>query len=171
MRHPPTVVSLPAQFGVFDGATIRLMARHRGHAANRTDSAWEPPPPIWGFDSFRGLPEAWRSWHGRPGGDKYVRKGAFDRGGKPPFEESRAIRWVVGPFNESLPSFLREHREPIEVVHIDCDLYSSTMTVLEQLSSRLRPGERRRPFRDANQQLLTPLGPHLSQVPCSSSTS
>lgn len=33
-----------------------------------------------------------------------------------------------------------DHVGPVSFVHIDCDLYSSTKTVLQHLSPRLRPG-------------------------------
>ena len=47
---------------------------------------------------------------------------------------------VEGLFADSLPGFLREHPEPVGFLHIDCDLYSSTRTVLTLLAPRLRPG-------------------------------
>ena len=32
------------------------------------------------------------------------------------------------------------HDEPLRFVHIDCDLYSSTVTVFEHLADRIGPG-------------------------------
>lgn len=43
-------------------------------------------------------------------------------------------------FDETLPAFLAAHVEPIAFLHVDCDIYSSTKTVLELTGSRLAPG-------------------------------
>jgi hypothetical protein len=45
-----------------------------------------------------------------------------------------------GLFHESLPGFLADHHEDVAFMHIDCDLYSSTRTVLELLRDRIVPG-------------------------------
>ena len=91
------------------------------------------------FDSFEGLPEDWRgdplnrSWARK----QFLSRGSFSRHGRPPFFES-GIHWHVGWFNATLPAFLESHpRTPISLVHIDCDLYSSTASVLEALEPRL----------------------------------
>ena len=47
---------------------------------------------------------------------------------------------VVGWFDETLPGFLGQHEGPVDFLHVDCDLYSSTVTVLEHVGPRLRPG-------------------------------
>ena len=66
-------------------------------------------------------------------------------GGNPPFPETERIKWRVGPFAESLPKFLDVDdlgARPLAFVHIDCDLYSATSTVLTLLAraGRLVPG-------------------------------
>ena len=35
---------------------------------------------------------------------------------------------------------MQEHDGPVSFAHIDCDLYSSTVTILENIGDRLRPG-------------------------------
>ena len=45
-----------------------------------------------------------------------------------------------GWFQDTLPGFLAQHPEPARFVHIDCDLYSSTNTVLGLLADRIVPG-------------------------------
>ena len=45
-----------------------------------------------------------------------------------------------GWFNESLPPFLEQHPGPVAFIHVDCDLYSSTKTLLDLLAPRIRPG-------------------------------
>ena len=48
----------------------------------------------------------------------------------------------VGLFDETLSAFLRElpPTTPASFVHVDCDLYSSTKTVLDNLAPRVVPG-------------------------------
>ena len=41
------------EFGVFQGDTINRAADYR------KDFCDQDPPPIYGFDTFQGLPEAW----------------------------------------------------------------------------------------------------------------
>lgn len=108
---------LVLEFGSWSGRTINHLAgelpRHR----------------LFGFDSFEGLPEDWRS---------DFPKGAFRRDGLPDVPGN--VELVVGWFDQTLPPFLDQHPGPIGLVHIDCDLYSSTKTVLEALEPRLREG-------------------------------
>jgi len=110
--------SLNLEFGVFEGKTINLCANHF------------PEKAFYGFDSFRGLPEKWRD--GFP-------KGFFDKNGKPPSVASN-VRLFVGEFEQSIPPFLEANKGPASFVHIDCDLYSSTRSVLRNLNDRLVSG-------------------------------
>jgi len=130
--------SMWLEFGAHNGGSTRVLM----HAHAKLTHA---KLPVFSFDSFRGLPEQWRE---RPSGankaalrrwEAYYAAGSFDRGGKPPFTDPR-VEWVVGWFNESLPQFLRTHPQNVSLVHIDCDLYSSTDTVLRLLQPRLSPG-------------------------------
>jgi len=104
------------EFGVYHGVTTRFIAE-RGRQ------------PLYGFDSFQGLPEDWRSEYPR---------GSFALQEIPRFPEP--IQIVPGYFHETLPGFLKLHPEPAAFVHIDCDLYSSTKTVLDHLAERICPG-------------------------------
>jgi Methyltransferase domain len=107
------------EFGVFTGGTIRYMARRIGR---RT---------IHGFDSFEGLPEAWSGFN--LGGK------AFDRKGRLPRVPDNVVLHR-GYFDASLPKWLDEHPGPIAFMHLDCDLYSSTKTILKLTAPRLVPG-------------------------------
>ena len=100
------------------GRTINVIAR-----ANRSRT-------IWGFDSFEGLPEPWSGWS--------LDRGAFGGEGLPTVDQN--VELVIGWFDETLPRFLDEHPNPVAFVHIDSDIYSSAVTVLESLAPRLRPG-------------------------------
>jgi predicted O-methyltransferase YrrM len=50
------------------------------------------------------------------------------------------VELVIGEFEETLAAFLVEHPDDAALIHIDCDLYSSTKTVLEHLTPRIMPG-------------------------------
>ncbi|WP_164992356.1 class I SAM-dependent methyltransferase [Streptomyces sp. L2] len=92
----------------------------------------ETSGPVYGFDSFAGLPEQWelspkRSWpvgafHGEP---KALRDNA---------------RLVQGMFENTVSEFFVARGEPIALAHIDCDLYSSTRTVLDGIADYVVPG-------------------------------
>jgi hypothetical protein len=110
------------EFGVFEGDSLRTWCSLNV----------DPETRIFGFDSFEGLPETWNTR--RP-------KGAFDLGGRPPVVEDSRAELVVGWFQKTLPGFVKTFvaRHPL-VVHIDCDLYSSTLFCLSTLDSVMPPG-------------------------------
>ncbi len=108
------------EFGVFQGKSINLI------------SSTLPDKIIYGFDSFEGLPETW--WRE----DKYP-KGHFSLEGNLP-QVNENVRLIKGWFNETLPDFVKEHPEPCAFIHIDCDIYSSTKTVLDILRNQIVSG-------------------------------
>jgi hypothetical protein len=83
---------------------------------------------VYGFDSFEGLPEHWRQGFAA---------GTFATAELP---EVPGAELVVGLFDQTLPGFLAEHPEPVAFLHVDADLYSSTVTVLRALAPRLQAG-------------------------------
>lgn len=107
---------LAPEFGVFEGRTLRVIAAAR------------PGGGVYGFDSFEGLPETWRSG---------FTTGAFATGAVP---EIDGAELVVGWFDQTLPGFLDAHQGQVDFLHVDCDLYSSTVTVLGALTERIRVG-------------------------------
>jgi hypothetical protein len=107
---------LALEFGVFSGTTLKMIADARGGQS------------VFGFDSFQGLPEMWRA--GFPAGAFAVEQ----------LPQVAGAELVVGWFDETLPKFLADHPGPVDFLHVDCDLYSSTRTVLELVGPRLRPG-------------------------------
>lgn len=111
------VGGMALEFGVYAGRTLTRIAAAR------------PGGAVVGFDSFEGLPETWR-----PG----FRAGTFDDVTGPP--EIDGAELVVGLFADTLPGFLDTHPGPVDLLHLDADLYSSTATVLELVGPRLRPG-------------------------------
>jgi tetratricopeptide (TPR) repeat protein len=107
---------LVLEFGVRYGASIRQIASIADQ-------------DIHGFDSFQGLPE---SWHNEP-------KGSYSTHGVIPIVPEN-VRLYAGWFEDTLPAFLKEHRAPARLINIDCDVYSSTKTVLDYLAERIIEG-------------------------------
>lgn len=105
------------EFGVYTGGTLSAIARAR------------PAGAVYGFDSFAGLPETWRAG---------FREGSFGDVAGPPQVSGAQV--VVGLFADTLPGFLAAHPGPVDLLHVDADLYSSTATVLDLVGPRLRPG-------------------------------
>jgi hypothetical protein len=108
---------LVLEFGVATGRTLNHFARAL------------PGKIIHGFDSFKGLPEDWTS---------RMRRGFFARRDLPKVRSN--CRLWSGWFDDTLPDFLTKYDEPIALLHIDCDLYSSALTVLGCLQKRIVPG-------------------------------
>lgn len=53
---------------------------------------------------------------------------------------NKNVRLVKGWFNETLPAFIKEHSEPCAFIHVDCDLYSSTKTIFDNLKNQICTG-------------------------------
>lgn len=111
---PPAGLIL--EFGVATGKTIAHIAKAAGGR------------PVYGFDSFEGLPEDWIAGIG---------KGHF--AGKIP-DVPGNVELVKGYFDATVPTFAAEHSGRIAFAHIDCDLYSSTKTILDVMGDRIVPG-------------------------------
>jgi hypothetical protein len=109
---------LVVEFGVEKGASLR-------HLASLTTRN------VHGFDSFEGLPGDWS-------GTKEA-AGAFNLRGKLPQVPANA-KLHVGWFDNTLPPFLAAETGNCALIHVDCDIYSSTMTIFELLRSRIVPG-------------------------------
>jgi len=107
---------LNLEFGVYNGKSIRRIAL----LVNQE---------IHGFDSFEGLPE---SWNDEP-------KGSYSAEGYLP-EVPKNVVLHKGWFNETLPVFISKFNAPVRFLHIDCDLYSSTKTILDLLAPKIITG-------------------------------
>lgn len=107
---------LVAEFGVRFGETIRQIA-------SLTDG------PVHGFDSFEGLPVAW--------GDEAA--GSYTTQGQLPTVPDQ-VSLHQGWFDQTLAPFVAAHKQPVRFLHIDCDLYVSTKTVLDLLGPMVGPG-------------------------------
>jgi predicted O-methyltransferase YrrM len=107
------------EFGVFSGGTIRHIAKARRDAT------------IHGFDSFEGLPEAWAGFN--------LGRRAFSRAGRLPTVPGN-VTLHKGWFSETIPAWHKQEPGPIAFIHIDCDVYSSTVDVLTGVADRMQPG-------------------------------
>lgn len=103
------------EFGVGRGKSMRWIA-------SAVDST------VHGFDSFEGIQE---HWNGNP-------IGAFSQKRMPKVPDN--VEFHVGYFDATLPGFLEANSDPIAFLHVDCDLYSSTVTIFDLLGARLQPG-------------------------------
>jgi hypothetical protein len=109
------------EFGVYKGKTINVLAD------------CFPNQLIYGFDSFEGLPENWIDING-----KELLKGTF-KTDLPPVKSNVIL--VKGWFDKTIPLFLKDNKvEKIKLLHIDCDLYSSTKTILTLLNEFIYKG-------------------------------
>jgi Methyltransferase domain len=111
---PPSGMAL--EFGVYQGRTLKVIAEARRQRQ------------VFGFDSFQGLPEDWRS--NIPAGTFATRQ----------LPDVVGAELVVGWFDDTVADFLVDHSGPVAFLHLDADLYSSTATVLEQVSPQLETG-------------------------------
>jgi len=108
---------LVLEFGVYRGTSLRFLAS----AAAGT---------VHGFDSFEGLPEAWTERD--PAGQYRV--------GRRPEDLPDNVELHVGLFEETLPGFVAERSGPVRLLHVDCDLYASTVVIFQHLAPRVRAG-------------------------------
>ena len=76
-----------------------------------------------GFDTFEGLPEDWRS----------VPKGSYSSFGNVP--EISGGEFIVGEFDKTLPTFFATERPKAALINLDADLYGSTLSALKNARS------------------------------------
>ena len=105
-----------AEFGVWKGESINYLAA-------------KTKAPVYGFDSFEGLPEDWVLGYDM---ERF-------RVEKLPVVPSH-VTLVKGWYDDTVPAFASSNDTKIALAHIDCDLYSSTLTIFEHLGARFVPG-------------------------------
>lgn len=103
--------------GVYHGRSLSIIAARTAGTVH-------------GFDSFEGLPEAWNA-------DEAA--GAYSTNGRMP-EVAANVVLHPGWFEDTLPRFFATCDTPIRLLHVDCDIYSSTHTVLACARGHLRTG-------------------------------
>ncbi len=111
------------EFGVFRGESLCSWLNRISHPDSR----------FVGFDTFTGLPERWRATE---------LEGAFNVYGKIPETNDPRCGFQVGLFQETLLPFVGRHDFSRRlVIHLDADLYSSTLFVLTTLARHFKPGD------------------------------
>ena len=113
------VPGIVVEFGVYKGKSISHFAKLM------------PSTTIYGFDSFDGFPDDGRTdWN---------KNFAVDHIPDCP----KNVTLLPGMFAETLPAFVdsMDKTTQIKLLHIDCDLYSSTKTVFDHLGEHIRIGD------------------------------
>ena len=116
----PNDRTLWLEFGVFQGTSINITS-----ALKKPNTG-----PVYGFDSFIGLPEFWEN--------AGMAQGMFNQSGILP-QVNENVQLIEGWFNETLPTFLQQHlNEKVVFVNIDNDLYNGTVDILTLLLPKFR---------------------------------
>jgi hypothetical protein len=108
------------EFGVFKGDSINWWIKKNTN----------PDSAFYGFDTFEGLPEKWGNY---TKGDFYSNV--------PNIADNR-LKFIKGLFQNTLPGFLKETRlNKRLIIHLDADLFSSTLFVLTSLAPIIKKGD------------------------------
>ena len=107
------------EFGVRAGESIT-------HISNKLKDK-----TIHGFDSFEGLPEDWEGFE--------FLKSDFTQNGIMPTVPGNVILHK-GWFDKTIPEYNKKNDNDISFINLDCDIYSSTKTVLDELGNKITTG-------------------------------
>lgn len=89
---------------------------------------------FFGFDTFEVIPEKWGT----------VEAGGYSNHGKIPQIDDSRVSFIVGLFQDTTIQFIKEQsnlKEKKKIIHLDADLYSSTLYVLTQIDQILNDGD------------------------------
>lgn len=110
------------EFGVSRGFSFRWWA----------ENVKNPDAKFYGFDTFSGLPEDWGPF----------KKGDMANNNEPPKMDDDRCKFYQGLFQQTLPGFMKEYQpNKRRVIHMDADLYSSTLYALTTLSPVIQKGD------------------------------
>ncbi len=110
------------EFGVASGIAIKWWV----------EKIKNPESRFYGFDVFTGLPEDFG----------VMKKSHYDTQGSTPRIDDTRVTFVKGLFQDSLPGFLSNYKSnQRKVIHMDADLYSSTLFVLTRLIPFLKEND------------------------------
>ena len=110
------------EFGVATGIAIKWWVEKNKN----------PETKFYGFDVFTGLPEDFGVMH----------KHHYDTQGTTPKIDDARVTFIKGLFQDSLPGFLDNYKSgKRKVIHMDADLYSSTLFVLTRLIPFLKEND------------------------------
>ncbi len=110
------------EFGVCGGHSFQWWVDHHKNS-NST---------FHGFDTFEGLPEDWGPF----------KKGDMGTNSLTPDIKDSRVQFYKGLFQQTLPNFVKELSiSKKKIIHMDADLYSSTLFVLTSLAPYLQKGD------------------------------
>ena len=110
------------EFGVAGGTSFKWWIEHNKNEASR----------FFGFDTFTGLPEDWNVF----------KAGDMSADGKFPKINDARGSFIKGLFQDTLPGFLKKFKnDKRKIIHLDADLYTSTLYVLTSLHPYLNKGD------------------------------
>tara|TARA_A100001201_G_C4087399_1_gene200969 strand:+ start:1210 stop:1935 length:726 start_codon:yes stop_codon:yes gene_type:complete len=118
-----TVDGIWAEFGVYKGTSSKYLSEMRKEKFPNLKSDFH------GFDSFEGLPEKWSGTKSK--------KGTFNTGIVPSIP---GVTFHKGWFKNTIPNFLEKNKENFAFIHVDCDIYSSTVDIFNNIKNRIIPG-------------------------------
>lgn len=111
------------EFGVCTGSSMKWWVANNDNPQTR----------FYGFDTFEGLPEAW--------GPSF-KKGAMSA--NIPVMNDDRVEFFKGLFQDTVPGFLKQYpmdKGKRKIVHLDADLFSSTLYALSTLNHFLNEGD------------------------------
>ena len=137
-----------AEFGVASGASFKALVRI-SNILNKSRYHKISVKSVYGFDSFKGLPRLnERIDLARAGGAEHgeMREGGFD--GSKTLDallnfcsKNANCEIIQGWFSDTVGDFLKKNpSRSFSLIHMDCDLYSSTKEVLDLCLRRLNVG-------------------------------
>ena len=110
------------EFGVAKGNSMRWWLENNKNLAST----------FWGFDTFEGLPEKWGTYD----------KGTFSMEGKYPNIKDSRLTFVKGLFQNTLIGTISKiNFTKRNIIHLDADLYSSTLFSMLTLFKYLNEGD------------------------------
>jgi O-methyltransferase len=110
------------EFGVAGGQSFEWWVKNQINGDSK----------FYGFDTFEGLPEKWG----------HLEAGSMTAYGLFPTIQDARISFIKGLFQTTLPSFLKSNDFTTRtVIHMDADLYTSTLYVLTSIAPHLKAGD------------------------------
>jgi O-methyltransferase len=110
------------EFGVSQGHSLRWWLQHNANPKSR----------FYGFDTFTGLPEKWG----------FFEKGAMSAESDILNISDVRCELIKGLFQDTLGGFLKGYDNTARtIIHMDADIYSSTLFVLTNISRFLKKGD------------------------------